>query len=366
MTLQVVSTLVVGLAGATCVVLTVLSAAQTLVVPRGTPMLITRVVFIGMGGVFAVLSRRKDYQHRDRVMALYAPLTLLVLPAVWLVFVLTGYTALDWALGVQPWRAAFLASGSSLLTLGFQAPHDVPTALLVFSEAALGLGLLALLISYLPTIYASYSRRETMVAAVNTLAGSPPSGVELLERMARIDGLDVLTGYWHEWTHWFADIEETHTSAPGLVHFRSPRSDRSWVTAAGAVLDAAALLASTVDMGRQPEAELCLRAGHLSLRHIGDYYGMPADPPTAREPSIAISRDEFDAACQRLAAAGIQLKSDRNQSWRDFAGWRVNYDGLLRRFASLCLAPSAPWSADRPILFRRGRIIVRRPRRADR
>jgi hypothetical protein len=41
------------------------------------------------------------------------------------------------------------------------------------------------------------------------------------------------------------------------------------------------------------------------------------------------------------------MKPDRDQCWRDFAGWRVNYDTALIGLAKLTMAPQAPWSSDR-------------------
>ena len=38
---------------------------------------------------------------------------------------------------------------------------------------------------------------------------------------------------------WFTEVQETHTSYGSLTFFRSPNPHRSWVTAAGAVLDTA-------------------------------------------------------------------------------------------------------------------------------
>ncbi len=48
-----------------------------------------------------------------------------------------------------------------------------------------------------------------------------------------------------------------------------------------------------------------------------------------------------------LACVGMPLKADREQAWRDFAGWRVNYDAVLVALAVLTAAPEAPWSSDR-------------------
>ena len=41
------------------------------------------------------------------------------------------------------------------------------------------------------------------------------------------------------------------------------------------------------------------------------------------------------------------LKADREKAWRDFAGWRVNYDRALILLCGLVMAPQATWSSDR-------------------
>jgi hypothetical protein len=41
------------------------------------------------------------------------------------------------------------------------------------------------------------------------------------------------------------------------------------------------------------------------------------------------------------------LKADQEQAWRDFNGWRVNYDEVLLQLAAMTMAPYAPWSSDR-------------------
>ncbi|WP_018332881.1 hypothetical protein [Actinomycetospora chiangmaiensis] len=342
---------ILGALGAVIVVATVLSAAQTLAVPRATPLLITRWVFVAAGSVLRGTRRIVPRRRGEQLLALYAPMSLLTLPLVWLALVLVGFGLLFTAVGENP-ADAFLESGSSLLTLGFREPSGVGPAALAFLEAFLGLGLVALLVSYLPSIYASYSRRELMVTGLESLAGTPPSAVDLLVRLARIHGFESLGPFWDQWSHWFADVEETHCSTPSLVYFRSPQPERSWVTAAGAVMDAAALVSSTLDLGRRPAAELCLRSGYLTLRRVGDFFAIPHDPDPSPTDPISVTRAEFDAARAELAAAGAPLRPDVEQAWRDFAGWRVNYDGVLLRFAGLVEAPTAPWSGDRALPFR--------------
>lgn len=354
---------IVFLAGAVAVYATVGSAVRTVILPRGVPSKLARAVFLPTRAVFRLWAGPgATYERRDRVMALYAPVALLILLGVWVTLILGGYTAMFWGLGGRPLRTAFVLSGSSVLTLGFERPPDLPSTSLAFTEAGTGLVMLAMLITYLPSIYGSFSRREIAVTDLEIRAGSPPSGVEMIERYWILGRIDRLEEVWRRWEEWFEELEESHTSFPALVFFRSPQPDHSWVTAAGAVLDGASLVTSTVDAPRNVAAEFCIRAGYLSLRRIATFFGVPYDPNPKQGDPITIGRDEFDAVCDRLATAGVPLKEDRDQAWLDFAGWRVNYDTVLIAMAGLTMAPYAMWSSDRSLRAWRPKLFQRRPR----
>lgn len=351
-------------AGVALVAVVVDSAIRSLVLPRGSVVSLTRVIWVGSRRVFDLIaSRYKSYEGQDRVMALFAPISLLLQPVVWLSMVLAGFMMMFHALGVSSWRTAFTESGSSLLTLGFVRPRDLPTTVLTFTEAAIGLGVLALFIAYLPNIYNAFSRREVVVARLSARAGTPPSAIEFLVRVHRIDELDKLDDVWERWQEWFAEIEETHTSQASLNFFRSPRHDRSWVTASGVVLDAASLANSTIAVPWSAQAALCVRAGFSALRAIADFFSVPYDPDPRQTDPTSIAREEYDAACRELAAAGVPLKPDRDQAWIDFNGWRVNYDAVLVGLAELTRAPYAMWSSDRSLRLRPRLPPIRRSRR---
>lgn len=337
------------LLGVVIIVGTLVSAVRTFVVPRSISDWLTRRVFLSMRRIFdTVVLPIRTYRGRDRIMAFYAPVSLLILPVVWLILVSLAYTGIYWGLDDGTWTQAFTLSGSSLLTLGFAAPHDLVSTLAVFSEATIGLALIALLIAYLPTIYGAFSRREAAVTALEIRAGSPPSAVEMIKRFYRIHGFDHFGEVWDTWETWFVELEETHTSIGVLSFFRSPRPERSWVTAAGAVLDTASLMLSAVDAHREAHAHLCIRAGYVALRYIADLFRIRYNPnPTVETERISISRAEFDAACDELAEAGVPIVADREQAWRDFMGWRINYDRVLLALANLTMAPYAPWTSDR-------------------
>ena len=339
---------IVFILSALLVIVTLLSAVRTLVLPRAAPDPINNSVFRIVRWIFNLpLRLASTYRTRDQIMAFYAPIALLTLLPVWLILVTIGYSGMYWVLGVPTWYEAFLLSGSSLLTLGFVKAADFWQLNLVFSEATFGLLLIALLIAYLPSMYSAFQRRAAAVSLLEVRAGTPPSAVEMILRFNRIHGLDRLTDQWREWETWFADLQESHSSLPALVFFRSPRPEHSWVTAAGAILDAAALSLSTLDIPRDFQADLCIRAGFLALRHIADYFRIPYNPGPAPDDPISITREEFDAAYDELASNGVPVIPDRDKAWRDYSGWRVNYDQVLLALAELTMAPYAPWSSDR-------------------
>jgi len=329
------------------------SALRTFVLPRGVAPPLTRGVFATLRAAFdAAAGVCRTYDGRDAVMALYAPIVLLVLPLVWLMLVIGAFTAIFHALGVSGFEHAFEMSGSSMFTLGFVRPPDLATTTVAFVEATIGLALLALLIAYLPTIYAAFSRREILVAQL-AARSSDPTGVSILVRAQEMERFDLLGDLWVGWQVWFAELEETHTSLGILSFFRSPRAHRSWVTSCGAILDAASLRLSAVDRPFDPQAGLCVRSGFVALQAVAEYFHLPFDPDPRPTDPISIAREEFDDACERLAAAGIPIRADRDQAWRDFNGWRVNYDRALLGLAGLLMVPYAQWSSDRSPRTRR-------------
>jgi hypothetical protein len=343
----------VGLA----IVLYVMQAAiRTVVLPRATKVRLSGAVFTAVAVTFRWLaSRRKTYENQDGILAVIAPVGLLAVPVSWLVLLLVGFGFMFWAtdtsIGID---GAFNLAGSSLTTLGFAPASGVGQQALAFTAALLGLLVLTLFITYLPSIYSAFQNRETKVALLEVRAGSPPSASEMLIRYHNIGWHNELSAEWTSWEAWFAELEETHTTHVALAWFRSTDPHRSWVTGAGTILDTAALwLSSCSGKSGQDRAAagLMIRAGYMSLRRIAAMYAIPFDADPSSSGPIAIQRSEFDEAFDALADAGVPMYEDRDQAWRDFVGWRVNYEAPLLGLAEMLRAPYAPWTSDRSSLM---------------
>ncbi|MFZ4516750.1 MAG: hypothetical protein ACOYOP_00055 [Microthrixaceae bacterium] len=347
-----VAEVLLSLAGLWLVGAVLFSAVRTVVVPRGQRPVLTAAVFLSVRRSLDLPLRWASPARRERLLSQYAPVALVLLAGTWALLVILGFTPVYWALGDLSWLDALQVSGSSLTTLGFVSAEPSPARLVEVLEALIGLGLVGLLISFLPTIYSAFSRREVLVAQMASRAGEPPSVATFLIRQQSIRGLGDLADTWAEWEDWFSELEETHTSYPSLVYFRSGEG-RSWLTSAGALLDSAAMLHSAVDVPRLPSTALAIRAGFLCLREVADQFLVPYDPDPSPGDPISVTREEFDACLEELDAAGVPLVADRDAAWRAWAGWRVNYDGPLLGLCSVVEPPPAPWSSDRVAPTRR-------------
>ena len=311
------------------------SAIRTFVLPRAASDWVSGLVFKFIRKLFTLrLKKTNDYAEIDRVWALYAPVSLMLLVPMWMSLVTIGYTFIFWAAGTKNWLDAFTLAGSSLLTLGFAKGAGLFNTILSFSAATIGLVLAALLISYLPTMYSAFSRREMVVNQLAVRANTPPSPVEMLLRFHRLERLGLMGGYWVEWEDWFVELEESHTSLSALVFYRSTLSGNSWVNAAGTMMDAAALRLSLLDIPGDKEGQLLpsgvripvdanaaimLRAGFVALRRIADFFRIDYNPdPHFPQDPISITRVQFKQAAELFAKQGIPIKDDLEQAWLEF------------------------------------------------
>ncbi len=346
--------IVVGLAAAVLAVAAVRSALRSIVVPRGVPDRVTRLVFRLLDAPTAWRARRASSSRQlDRRTATLAVRLLLALLVTWLAAIWLAGAGAQWALAEGSAGRAFSASAAALTTLGvLSSPGGASAA--AYVEAVLGVGLVALIIAYLPSLYAAFSEREALVTKLAMRTGLPPAGPAILSRLWRPSGSQiVLNETWQAWEDWFVNLSESHTSLPVLAFFRSPQTAKSWITAAGAVLDAAALALAAVDGDWGPETGMCLHAGIDSLRHIADFHGIPYRHDAA-DTTIAVTEDEVLAACREMKAAGLAVVTDLGAAYDRFRANRAAYDDILLALCAYLYAPPAPWSSDK--------VVANRPR----
>lgn len=330
--------------GAAVVLAAMLDVTRALVVPRPFVRGPVAALVRPLRAAYVALGRALgDRPSADGILAAGEPVLLLARLALWMAFGVVGFGLVVWGTGHDTLTQSMVESGSSVFTLGFATRPGTVPALVAFLAAAFGLVVVALQIAYLPALYSAFNRRETLVTMLESRAGVPAWGPELLARhhLVRIQqNLGVLYGAWERWA---ADVAESHTTYPALLRLRSPHPDNNWLAALTAVLDSGALLLALCPATAPAEARLCVRMGFTCLRDIARVLGLPFDPDPRPDQPIRLPFADFAAAVARMDAAGVPRERTPEEAWPHFRGWRVNYESIADALAELLVVPPAPW-----------------------
>jgi hypothetical protein len=350
------------IAGLAVVLLTSASVLFTIVLPReprGSQRLslwVLRAVRLAFVGVSRL---GRTYETKDRLLAPTAPVALVAQLLFWAGLYIVGYAMLLTA-STHHFGPALVQSTEAVFTVGaIDTAGDRRTAIDI-AAGATWVVIVALQIAYLPTLYASYNRRESLVAMLESRAGLPAWGPELLARQQMVGIIDTLPDFYASWEKWSADLAESHTTYPVLRLFRSPEPWYSWLVGLLAVLDGAAMHLALSPTTASSEARLCLRMGFTALNRIAGTSGYEVDPDPSPEGPISLTFEEFDHAVSTLRDVGFPLERSAEEAWPQFRGWRVNYEPAAYFLADRFTAPPAPWSGQRRHL-RAGVVEPRRP-----
>jgi Ion channel len=326
----------------------------TVVVPRRAPRAgrLLRVTVYLVPGLWKgwrwVGLRMSSAERREAFLGIYGALIVIVLLITWVAGLVVGYGLLLDALRTQlrpepeTFGTSLYFAGTSLLTLGFGDFVAVGgvARLVALVAGATGLGLFALCITLLFTLYGSFQRREVAVVVLEAGAGAPPSGVTLLETYAVAGILDDLPRLFRDWQSWAAEVLDSHLAYPVLAYFRSSHDNDSWISSLGAVMDASTLVLTTIKGGPKGWAKLSRSVGGHCLEDLVAYFGLQT------EPEVGVERDEFDEARRQLERAGFVLE-DADRSWDHFVRLRQDYAGRVNALARYWATPPAQWIGDR-------------------
>ncbi|TWE21508.1 hypothetical protein [Kitasatospora atroaurantiaca] len=340
--------LIYTLAGVLLLLLTIAGILRTMVVPRGLYSVLAYRLWAVLRTVLRIIATPfGGYHAQDRVQTWLAPLILIGMLGTWLTGMLFAYTLLLHGTSELDWSVSFREAGSSLFTLGFASGERLHLSIIDFLAAATGPLIIALLIGYLPTLYGAYNRRELEVTLLESRAGEPAWGPELLARQSLVGTETALPDLYRDWERLAADIGEGHSNYPVLLSFRSPQPYRSWMVGLLAVMDAAAMQLAIAPRSAPPEARLVLRAGFTALRDIGRTLRIEFDADPEPDSPIRLTFEEFDAAVAMVTASGFVKERPTAEAWPHFKGWRVNYEALAYELARRSDAVPALWAGPR-------------------
>jgi hypothetical protein len=341
-------TAVLGLA----LILSVLyEAFETMLLPRRVTrsFRLTRLFYLNSWRLWTAMAGLiQPARRRSTFLSYFGPLSLLVLLSFWAVGLIVGFALLHWSFGTpldgagdgRPGLGLYTYfSGVTFFTLGYGdiTPTGSFGRTLAVLETGIGFGFIAVVIGYLPVLYQAFSRREVTINLFDARAGSPPTAGTLLARNARYGDQELLSQLLAEWERWGAEVLESHISFPVLSFYRSQHDNQSWVAALTAILDASALVVSSMPGPARNQAYLTFAmARHVAVDLCQAVSAPPVEPAEDRLPP-----DRLLALHESLRAAGLEL-ADGGAAEERLAELRGMYEPFVRALSLRFLMPLPP------------------------
>ena len=348
-----------GLAGALVVLVVLRDVFQSVVTPRPVSgrWRLSRFVPLGLWRPWRWAALQlPSVRAREGMLGSFGPLAVLLALGTWVALLVVGYGLLMDAMRdqVRPRPPGFGSSlyfaATSMLTIGFGdfVPTAAATRLVAVVAGATGLGVFAVVITFLFSLFAAFQRREVSVVTLEAAASAPPSGVTLLETHALAHLLGDLPRVFERWQIWAAEVLDSHLAYPVLAYFRSSHDNDSWISSLGAVMDAATLALTTIDVQATPGASDALYGWAKLARAVGGhciedlvlFFDLDGDH------YVGVELEEYRQARERLQRAGYVLKPEAD-GWEAFQRLRSEYAGRVNALARHWASPPAQWIGDR-------------------
>ena len=300
-----------------------------------------------------IAGRIRTPARQQSFLGYFGPLSLILLLEFWAATLILGFALLQYGiggheqLGNEPTTFGRIVyhSGETFFTLGYGdiVPTSSMARALSVLEAGMGFAFLGVVIGYLPVVYASFSRREIQISMLDARAGSPPTAVELLVRLAgtsenpAIDQI-VLDEVLRDWERWAGELLESGISYPVLSFFRSQHSNQSWLGALMTMLDVTSLVMTGIEGIHPGQARLTFAMARHAAVDLAQVVNARYDPQAAERLTDA----DFNALRETLAAAGLKLRSTE-EARQKLARLRSMYEPYVHSTARNLMVALPAW-----------------------
>jgi hypothetical protein len=282
-----------------------------------------------------LLAGRLEPSSADTLLGFFGPLALLTELVVWAIGSVVGFGLIEWAVGGGSFTTRFLTSTGLFFGEGSSGSLGVHVVELL--EVATGIGVLFIVIGYIPAVYSAFSQRETAVSQLAERAGSPPSAAALLRWANRGGSWEHLGRDLEVWEQWAAELMEMHLMYPLLAFYRSRHLNQNWLVALTAIVDVAAFLSATVADENGYVSDITFRVGSRALADLAFQFRVK---PKAVD---RLSEADFDDLFAIVDGSTVPNR-DRQTVSRRLDRYRSEYEGNAQALADALALKLPPWS----------------------
>lgn len=296
-----------------------------------------------------------DRRLRHRTLSAIGPLLMPSLITVLILALITGFALIylprmgtdfkiDEAVHGHLVLQAFYFSGITLTTVGYGDIIPVSTTMRIVAlfEAALGVAVITISITYLLTVYGALERKRAVALKFYHQArqGADISGF-ISSHFAR-GRFHSLTESLREATHHLQELLESHLEHPVIHYFHPVEVYKGMPRALFVVLETVAILNAHVD-----ETEYVEAGDHPDVLIAGDnarhvlaelvtalkLENRATEPFEPEEETLLRRRNCFNRALKRLQKSKIKTRTDIQKAFQEYSEDRADWERLLYHFS---------------------------------
>ncbi|MFL6256750.1 MAG: potassium channel family protein [Pyrinomonadaceae bacterium] len=304
------------------------------------------------------ISFRLARPNRHRLLNMIGPLLLPLLIVVYVVLLTLAFALVyyphvpsGFTFGVQHpepgWMDAVYFSGVTLTTVGYGdvVPRLAPLRFLALFEAASGLVVISLAITYMLTVYGALERKRAVAVSLYHQAGEGADVAGFLIHHfveGRFYGLrDALRTV----TRDLQGLLESHIDHPVIHYFHPVEVYKSTPRVLFLLLETCTVIRAALD--REENKDLRnypeVRTLDAGVRHVLTQLVDSLDLERRRRPRRPTEQEEqettqrwrrrYEQTLTRLREAGIGIRRDPEQGWEEYRAQREEWESKLRRLA---------------------------------
>lgn len=296
-----------------------------------------RTVWLGFRLVGRVLPRRM----RPNLLSYSGPVLISLTMLTWFALLAVGWAVIfkpALGTGIQAssgptdtgWSTALYYSGFNLTTLGVGdlAPKTAVWRILTVVEAALGFTFFSMAVTYFLSVYSGIARRNALALGLHHLTGCTGDAAVLIARLSHGSSGEALPQHLSSTAEGLRQIYQTHRLYPVLRYFHFRQHFYAVPHVLLLVLDAVTILRTALSPARHSVAMNSPVADDLFETAFALADEILAGLPQDRDPTgdMRVWRARYEAALDRLAGAGLTVRSDREAGFQDYARLRTRWD----------------------------------------